>query len=64
MQRASDFGTLLFDLDADPEQQRPMHDPEIETRMTRLMVDLMKANDAPADQYKRLGLCALMNAGE
>jgi len=64
MQRASDFGTLLFDLDVDPEQQQPMYDPEIETRMTRLMLDLMKANDARVDQYKRLGLCTLMDAGE
>ncbi|MCJ7549560.1 MAG: sulfatase, partial [Anaerolineae bacterium] len=50
------FGTLLFDLQNDPKQEHPIDDPEIEARMTRLLVDLMKANNAPAEQFERLGL--------
>jgi arylsulfatase A-like enzyme len=50
------FGTLLFDLDSDPGQDRPLRDPEVEARMIRLMTDLMAASDAPEEQYARLGL--------
>jgi hypothetical protein len=50
------FGTLLFDLQKDPEQRAPLHDPEAETRMRDLLLDLMRKNDAPAEQYRRLGL--------
>jgi len=50
------FGTLLFDLENDPKQERPLDDPEVEARMIALMVDLMKTNDAPAEQFERLGL--------
>lgn len=62
MQKASDFGSLLFDLHADPDQRHPLHDVEIEARMTRLMLELMQANDAPPDQYERLGLRELLDA--
>lgn len=48
--------TMLFDLREDPYQNRPIHDPETEERMIRLMVELMKENDAPSEQYERLGL--------
>ncbi|WP_406465324.1 sulfatase [Streptomyces sp. NBC_00111] len=51
-------GTLLFDLDSDPEQRTPLVDDEAELRMAGLMVGLMRANDAPASQYERLGLPA------
>jgi hypothetical protein len=50
------YGSLLFDLDKDPGQEHPLKDGEIEKRMIRLMVDLMKKNDAPVDQFERLGL--------
>lgn len=49
-------GNMLFDLEADPNQENPLNDPEAEKRMIRLMVDLMKANDCPAEQYERMGL--------
>ncbi|MHB1010307.1 MAG: hypothetical protein ACYC1E_13995, partial [Propionibacteriaceae bacterium] len=49
-------GTLLFDLDTDPGQEHPMVDDEIELRMAQLLVDLMRASDAPSSQYERLGL--------
>jgi arylsulfatase A-like enzyme len=50
------FGSLLFDLETDPRQESPINDPEIEKRLIRMMVDLMKENDAPAEQFERLGL--------
>ena len=53
-----EIGTLLFDLESDPCQENPLIDHEVELRMVRLMVDLMRANDAPAEQYERLGLPA------
>jgi arylsulfatase A-like enzyme len=50
------FGTMLFDLETDPKQEHPIRDLEIEARMIALMIKLMKANDAPAEQFERLGL--------
>jgi hypothetical protein len=50
------FGTLLYDLEDDPRQERPMADDELELRMAQLLVDLMRDVDAPADQFQRLGL--------
>ena len=51
-----EFGTLLFDLQQDPAQEHPLHDPAVEARMTGLLRDLMRRNDAPAEQFERLGL--------
>ncbi len=50
------FETLLFDLEADPKQERPLRDPAIERRMIAHMMRLMEENDAPPEQYTRLGL--------
>lgn len=50
------FGTMLFDLENDPDQENPVDDPEIEEEMKKKMVKLMLANDAPEEQYTRLGL--------
>ncbi|MCP4750591.1 MAG: sulfatase [Proteobacteria bacterium] len=50
------YGSMLFDLENDPNQENPLVDTEIEKRMAALMVDLMKENDAPPDQFERLGL--------
>lgn len=51
-----EFGTLLFDVANDPGQEQPLHDPTVEQRLSRLMVEQMQANDAPPEQYERLGL--------
>ncbi len=51
-----EYGTLLWDLEADPKQESPIEDEAIEARMIDLMVRLMKENDAPPEQYERLGL--------
>jgi arylsulfatase A-like enzyme len=49
-------GTVLFDLETDPRQEHPIHDPEIEQMMIAHLVRLMRANDAPPEQFQRLGL--------
>lgn len=50
------FGTLLFDLEKDPKQEKPLQDPELEQRMAKLLVRLMRESDCPPEQLKRLGL--------
>jgi len=53
---AARFGTLLYDLKQDPKQEHPLDDPQIEERMIKLLVKLMEDNDAPPEQFERLGL--------
>ncbi|MEN6548699.1 MAG: sulfatase-like hydrolase/transferase, partial [Armatimonadia bacterium] len=53
---AADFGTMLFDCENDPQQEHPLDDPEAEKMMIEHLVRLMRENDAPAEQYERLGL--------
>ncbi|MCY4089940.1 MAG: sulfatase [Caldilineaceae bacterium] len=48
--------TLLFDLEADPGQESPIENVAQEARLAARMAELMRANDAPADQFERLGL--------
>jgi hypothetical protein len=48
--------SLLFDLADDPRQERPISDAAVEQRMIGHLKTLMKACDAPAEQYERLGL--------
>ncbi|NSW53096.1 MAG: sulfatase [Anaerolineae bacterium] len=50
------YRTMLFDLQTDPRQETLLLDETLEVRMAQLLVDLMRANDAPIDQYERLGL--------
>jgi hypothetical protein len=59
---AHQFGTLLFDLEHDPTQNQPIQDPAVEERLIRMMVELMLQNDAPPEQYVRLGLESYVNA--
>jgi hypothetical protein len=58
MARAHQFGTLLFDLHSDPHQQKPLNDQSVERRMIEHLLRLMVENDAPVEQYERLGLRA------
>jgi arylsulfatase A-like enzyme len=53
---AHQFGNLLFDLETDPGQGNPLHDEKIEAMMIEKMVGLMKWNDAPEEQFTRVGL--------
>lgn len=50
------FGTMLFDLQHDPQQLKPIHNAEVEAELCQKMVQLMQATDAPAEQYLRMGL--------
>ena len=50
------FGTKLFDIENDPKQQHELYDREIIKRFEIELVKLMKQNDAPLEQYYRLGL--------
>jgi arylsulfatase A-like enzyme len=54
--KAHPFGTLLFDLERDPTQEHPLDDPEIEAMMIGHMIRLLIDNDAPPEQFERLGL--------
>ncbi len=49
-------GTLLFDLETDPEQLRPLTDDGLELRMLQLLARLMHQSDAPRSQFERLGI--------
>ena len=49
-------GTVLYDLESDPKQEHPIKDPVVETKMIDHMVRLMRENDAPPEQFTRLGL--------
>ena len=48
--------TLLFDVDNDPEQLHPVEDAEVEQRMLGHLDLLMTENDAPVEQWERLGM--------
>ena len=50
------YGSYLFDLQNDPLQEHPIFDSEIEKRMIKLMRKEMEKNDAPIEQYERLGI--------
>ncbi|MCP9949948.1 sulfatase [Actinomadura madurae] len=50
------FGTLLFDLAEDPDQEHPLADDELELHMAGLLTEQLRASDAPPEQYRRLGL--------
>ncbi len=54
--KAHPFGTLLFDLYTDPRQEHPLDDAEVEAMMIQHLIRLMLANDAPVEQFERLGL--------
>lgn len=49
-------GNMLFDLETDPEQKINLDSPEVEAKMIKLMTDSMRSNDAPQEQYERLGI--------
>ena len=49
-------GSLLYDVQADPGQEHPLQDDEVELRMARLLWQALRESDAPRSQYQRLGL--------
>jgi len=52
----SRFETLLFDLSDDPHQERPIQNPAIEKYFVNALDNHMRALDAPAEQWERLGM--------
>jgi arylsulfatase A-like enzyme len=48
--------TKLFDLASDYDQRAPIADPAVESMMTAHLTRLLAANEAPAEQFDRLGL--------
>lgn len=49
-------GELLFDVLADPQQRHPIEDAELAGRFRAEIARLMRENDAPAEQFVRMGL--------
>lgn len=49
-------GTMLFDLQNDPRQEHPLDDPDRARQCRAEMSRLMRAHDAPREQWERLGL--------
>ena len=52
----ADTETVLFDLQTDPGQTRPLDDPVVAARLSAAMVRLMDENEAPPELFSRLGL--------
>ena len=48
--------TRLYDLEADPGQERPLQSASVERDLMALMSELMRANDAPAEAFERIGM--------
>jgi arylsulfatase A-like enzyme len=46
----------LWDLSTDPAQEGPLDDPAIEARLVDRLTDHLRACEAPAEQFTRLGL--------
>jgi hypothetical protein len=47
---------MLFDVENDPAQEQPLDDPAVAQTMTDHLTRLMRENDAPEEQFERLGL--------
>lgn len=52
------YGDKLYDLERDPGQEHPLGDDGKVLEMTKALMKLMRENEAPPEQYERLGLPA------
>ena len=52
----TEFRTELFDTQTDPDQLTPIENAEVEQKMLGHLDRLLRENDAPAEQWERLGL--------
>ena len=50
------YGTRLYDLQQDPQETHPIEDAAVVRRLEDAMVRMMKENEAPEEQYERIGL--------
>ncbi|MGV0908150.1 hypothetical protein [Martelella sp. FOR1707] len=57
------FGSLLYDLETDPEQCNPLIDDDHERMMAQWLMEAMREAEAPPEQYERLGLPQTGNVG-
>lgn len=48
--------SLIFDIEKDYNQEDPIQDKEVEKELIDKLINAMKDNDAPEEQYERLGL--------
>jgi arylsulfatase A-like enzyme len=48
----------LFDILADPKQEHPLNDPDLEARFVERIAANLQACEAPAEQFSRLGISA------
>lgn len=55
-QRSHILDSVLYDLSADPLQQKPTRDPQVEERLLAHMRTTMQQHDAPKEQYERIGI--------
>jgi len=55
-QSYEDTATVLYDLETDPGQERPLDDPAVVARLEEQMVRILLDHDAPAEAYARIGL--------
>jgi arylsulfatase A-like enzyme len=51
-----EFGTMLFDLDRDYDQEHPVDDADAQARMAAALAEQMRLCEAPPEQFERLGL--------
>ncbi len=50
------YGNRLYDLENDPCQKQPIQSETTELRLIAAMRELMVANEAPSEQFRRLGI--------
>lgn len=50
------YGSKLFDIEKDPGQLEEIEDLEVEVRLTNAIANMMTVNDAPDEQYERMGI--------
>lgn len=50
------YGTLLFDLKNDPREKNPIKNSEVEQRLLQAMREMMTTNQAPVEQFERIGI--------
>jgi len=50
------YGSKLFDISEDPMQLKEIDDSEVEVRLTREIAEKMRQNNAPSEQYERMGI--------
>ena len=50
------YGDVLYDLQKDPQEEEPVWNPKKEVELINAMAAMMKENDAPEEQFIRMGI--------